>query len=199
MLNPSLWLSGFCRLQLVLPQPCPPFSPPRGPSLTCPIPSAHHPGPRAPPIPTRPVHPCTPAPCEHLAQPAATAGSCPHRTCQPHQPRHVPACALHLLITLLEAVLPPRGSGNPPIPAGLNQGDRDRERPRETFFNTSRGQVPLPGLESNDALPLATRVETRIPWCPTRGSLTSPSYLVRNRTLGPPLENHPETPPSSRR
>ena len=30
-------------------------------------------------------------------------------------------------------------------------------------------------------------------------SLTSPSYLVRNRTLGPPLENHPETPPSSRR
>ena len=24
-------------------------------------------------------------------------------------------------------------------------------------------------------------------------------YLVRKRTLGPPLENHPETPPSSRR
>lgn len=133
MLNPSLWLSGFCRLQLVLPQPCPPFSPPRGPSLTCPIPSAHHPGPRAPPIPTRPVHPCTPAPCEHLAQPAATAGSCPHRTCQPHQPRHVPACALHLLITLLEAVLPPRGSGNPPIPAGLNQGDRDAQLFKENL------------------------------------------------------------------
>ena len=37
------------------------------------------------------------------------------------------------------------------------------------------------------------------PWRPTRGSLTSPSHLVRNRTLGPPLENHPETPPSSRR
>ena len=33
--------------------------------------------------------------------------------------------------------------------------------------------------------------------CP-RGSLTSPSYLVRNRTLGPPLENNPEIPPSSR-
>ena len=31
-----------------------------------------------------------------------------------------------------------------------------------------------------------------------RGSLTSPSYLVRNRTLGPPLENNPEIPPSSR-
>ena len=30
------------------------------------------------------------------------------------------------------------------------------------------------------------------------GSLTSPSYLVRNRTLGPPLENNPEIPPSSR-
>ena len=28
--------------------------------------------------------------------------------------------------------------------------------------------------------------------------LTSPSYLVRNRTLGPPLENNPEIPPSSR-
>ena len=37
-----------------------------------------------------------------------------------------------------------------------------------------------------------------MPWRPTRGSLTSPSYLVRNRTLGPPLENNPEIPPSSR-
>ena len=43
-----------------------------------------------------------------------------------------------------------------------------------------------------------TRMETRRPWRPTRGSLTSPSYLVRNRTLGPPLENNPEIPPSSR-
>ena len=82
--------------------------------------------------------------------------------------------------------------GKPGFPAST------RERPRETFFNTSRGQVPLPGLESNDALPVATRVETRLPWRPTRGSLTSPSYLVRNRTLGPPLENNPEPPPSSR-
>ena len=69
-----------------------------------------------------------------------------------------------------------------------------RESPRETFFNTSRGQIPLPWLGSNDALPLATRMETRLPWRPTRGSLTSPSYLVRNRTLGPPLENNPEIP-----
>src|SRR5574338_10721 len=83
--------------------------------------------------------------------------------------------------------------GKPGFPAST------RERPRETFFNTSRGQIPLPWLESNDALPLATRMETRLPWRPTRGSLTSPSYLVRTRTLGPPLENHPETPPSSRR
>ena len=82
--------------------------------------------------------------------------------------------------------------GTPECPAST------RERPRETFFNTSRGQIPLPGLESNDALPLATRMETRLPWRPTRGSLTSPSYLVRNRTLGPPLENNPEPPPSSR-
>ena len=56
----------------------------------------------------------------------------------------------------------------------------------------------LPWLGSSDALPLATRMETRLPWRPTRGSLTSPSYLVRNRTLGPPLENNPEIPPSSR-
>src|SRR5574341_1156725 len=42
-----------------------------------------------------------------------------------------------------------------------------------------------------------TRMETRLPWRPTRGSLTSPSYLVRDRTLGPPLENNPEIPPSS--
>src|SRR5574341_675943 len=82
--------------------------------------------------------------------------------------------------------------GNPGFPAST------RERPRETFFNTSRGQSPLPWLGSNDALPLATRMETRLPWRPTRGSLTSPSYLVRNRTLGPPLENNPEIPQSSR-
>src|SRR5574339_105251 len=59
--------------------------------------------------------------------------------------------------------------GNPGFPAST------RERPRETFFHTSRGQIPLPWLGSSDALPLATRVETRLPWRPTRGSLTSPS------------------------
>src|SRR5574339_737720 len=58
--------------------------------------------------------------------------------------------------------------GNPGFPAST------RERPRETFFNTSRGHIPLPWLGSNDALPLATRMETRLPWRPTRGSLTSP-------------------------
>ena len=41
-------------------------------------------------------------------------------------------------------------------------------------------------------------MQTRLPWRPTRGSLTSPSYLVKKRTLGPPLENNPKTPPSSR-
>src|SRR5574341_298342 len=82
--------------------------------------------------------------------------------------------------------------GKPGFPAST------RERPRKTFFNTSRGQIPLPWLGSNDALPLATRMETRLPWRPTRGSPTSPSYLVRNRPLGQPLDNHPETPPSSR-
>src|SRR5574340_839926 len=63
------------------------------------------------------------------------------------------------------------GRGNPAFPAST------RERPRETFFNTSRGQIPLPWLGSSDALPLATRVETRLPWRPTRGSLTSPSIF----------------------
>ena len=35
--------------------------------------------------------------------------------------------------------------------------------PGKFFFNTSRGQIPLPWLGSNDALPLATRMETRLP------------------------------------
>src|SRR5574340_951986 len=39
--------------------------------------------------------------------------------------------------------------GTPGCPAST------RERPRETFFNTSRGQIPLPWLGSNDALPVA--------------------------------------------
>src|SRR5574340_659129 len=59
--------------------------------------------------------------------------------------------------------------GNPGFPASA------RERTRETLFNASRGQIPLPWLGSSDALPLATRMETRLPWRPTRGSLTSPS------------------------
>ena len=78
--------------------------------------------------------------------------------------------------------------GNPGFPAST------RESPRETFFNTSRGQIPLPWLGSNDALPLATRMETRLPGCPKRGSLSLASDLVRNPTLGAPLEINPETP-----
>src|SRR5574340_1145580 len=65
--------------------------------------------------------------------------------------------------------------GNPGFPAST------RERPRETFFNTSRSQSRLPWLGSNDALPLATRMETRLPWRPTRGSLTSPSRSEERR------------------
>src|SRR5574337_950286 len=78
--------------------------------------------------------------------------------------------------------------GNPWFPAST------RESPRETFFNMSRGQIPLPWLGSNEALPLATRMETRRPLRPTRGSLTSPSYLVRNRTLGPRSRTTPRFP-----
>src|SRR5574337_1249248 len=75
--------------------------------------------------------------------------------------------------------------GKPGFPAST------RERPREPFFNTSRGQIPLPWLGSTGALLLATRTETRLPWSPTIRSLTSLSHLVRNRTLGLPLNNHP--------
>src|SRR5574337_363673 len=46
--------------------------------------------------------------------------------------------------------------GNPGFPAST------RESPRETFFKASRGQIPLPWLGSNDALPLATRKSTRL-------------------------------------
>src|SRR5574337_224662 len=53
-------------------------------------------------------------------------------------------------------------------------------------------QMDIRVITKITALPLAIRMETRLPCRPTRGSLTSPSYLARNRTLGPPLENNPE-------
>ena len=55
---------------------------------------------------------------------------------------------------------------------------------------TSRGQVPLPGLESNDALPLAIRVETRLPWRPTRGLGTLDATHKVPRNFGLPREEH---------
>ena len=76
--------------------------------------------------------------------------------------------------------------------------DATRERPRKSSFNASWIPIPLPWLESNDVFPLATRMETWLPWRHTRGSLSSPSYLVRNPTLAPQLEKTHETPPSSR-
>ena len=82
--------------------------------------------------------------------------------------------------------------GTPGCPAST------RERPRETFFNTSRGQIPLPRLGSSDALPLATRMETRLPWRPTKGSLTSPSYLGETAHWGRRSRTTPRFPPSSR-
>src|SRR5574341_1926706 len=60
--------------------------------------------------------------------------------------------------------------GNPGFPASTREG------PRETFFNTSRGQIPLPWLGSNDALPLATRMETRSE--EHTSELQSPTNLV---------------------
>ena len=52
---------------------------------------------------------------------------------------------------------------------------------RDITLPTKVCQIPLPWLGSSDALPLATRMETRLPWRPTRGSLTSPSYLEIGR------------------
>src|SRR5574341_1072862 len=43
--------------------------------------------------------------------------------------------------------------GNPGFPAST------RESPRETFFNMSRGQIPLPWLGRNDVLPLENNPE----------------------------------------
>src|SRR5574339_468118 len=43
--------------------------------------------------------------------------------------------------------------GNPGFPAST------RESPRETFFNTSRGQIPLPWLENNPEIPPSSREE----------------------------------------
>ena len=43
--------------------------------------------------------------------------------------------------------------GNPGFPT------ETREKPRESFFSVSSGPIPQPRLESNDALPLATRME----------------------------------------
>src|SRR5574341_1499052 len=62
--------------------------------------------------------------------------------------------------------------GNPGFPAST------RERPRETFFITSRGQSPLPWLGSNDALPLATRMETRLPWRDRKSTRLNSSHQL---------------------
>src|SRR5574340_393900 len=69
--------------------------------------------------------------------------------------------------------------------------------PHMTVFDNMAFGLKLRKYKKDD---IKQRVEEAAasPWRPTRGSLTSPSYLVRNRTLGPPLENNPEIPPSSR-
>ena len=46
--------------------------------------------------------------------------------------------------------------------------------------------------------PSATLMKPWLPWRHTRGSLSSPSYLVRNPTLAPQIEKTHETPPFSR-
>ena len=64
-----------------------------------------------------------------------------------------------------------------------------RERPRDSPFNASGGPINLLRLENNAVLPLPTRMDTELPWGPTRGSLSSPSLLERNPTRPTAAQN----------
>ena len=69
-----------------------------------------------------------------------------------------------------------RHPGKFPKVPGRSRGKRlfpatTRERPRKTLFNASWGPSHLPLLESHNALLLATRRETWLPWRRTRGSM----------------------------
>ena len=77
--------------------------------------------------------------------------------------------------------------GFPPHP------EKDLESP-----STRLQALVLPRLESNDALPITTPMETGLPWCRTRGSLRSSSCLLRKPPRAPQLEETPVTPPSLR-
>ena len=68
---------------------------------------------------------------------------------------------------------------------------------REAWRVAVHGPCPLSGLESNDALPLASRMQTWLPWRRTRSSLRSSSCLGRKPPRAPQLEETPETPPSA--
>src|SRR5574337_607698 len=70
--------------------------------------------------------------------------------------------------------------------------DRSLSKLRELVMDREAWCAAIHGVTKSRTL------ATRLPWRPTRGSLNSPSYLVRNRTLGPPLKNNPAIPPSSR-
>ena len=64
-----------------------------------------------------------------------------------------------------------------------------RERPRDSPFNASGGPINLLRLENNAVLPLLTRMDTELPWGPTRGSLSSPPLLERNPTCPTAAQN----------
>ena len=82
------------------------------------------------------------------------------------------------------------GNGNP-LQCSCPENPRDGGAWWAAVYGSPQSRTRLKRLGSGSA----SRAH---PWRPTRGSLTSPSYLVRKRTLGPPLENNPEIPPSSR-
>ena len=73
----------------------------------------------------------------------------------------------------------------------LPQPEKDLERPSSTRLE-ARFPYHGSGAVTRSPSPLAWRPD--FPGAPREASLTSPSYLVRNCTLGPPLENNPGTP-----
>src|SRR5574342_160474 len=74
---------------------------------------------------------------------------------------------------------------------------KPRKTSRDLLQHVSRPDSPTMARERCRAPPRHSHGDPTS-LAPTRGSLTSPLYLVRNRTMGPPLENNPEIPPSSR-